>query len=309
MGVPSASFTNTYTAKVTDLMINMVEFIQAMDNLKNPISTIGPGPGPAPVPDAGNRGNHVNRIDQLEKNRNGYPILPDPLPNDSFKKTGWDTLFTNYLGQQYHLATGGKIMHIPYKRISENELDFIDSKYLPPNTIFRPPRNIPLQEIKGIFAYLLERQRLHGPEDTFRFKSIKLKGETVPSQYKPIDNTEREQNSGPGPGPGPEPAPERHPTPSSNPITHATNQLNTPPLSQPPTNLGPRNISQTETNTGGDKDLPRPRPRPKTRSNINSSITTNIPQTSLSTGTGTGPVPGPARERPRPRPITRNNKK
>jgi hypothetical protein len=190
MGVSSASFTDTYREKITDLMINLVEYVQCMDNLKNPSSPTGTGIGTATGP--GNTLTPViNNIGPtqlpLEKNRNGFPILPDPLPND-LKKTAWEALFTEYLGQQYHLATGGKTLQIPYKRITENQKDFIDSKYLPRKTTFRPPRNITLQEMKGIFEYLLERQRIHGPEDTFKFKSIKLKGETVPSQYKHIGN-------------------------------------------------------------------------------------------------------------------------
>ena len=193
MGVASASFTDTYSEKVTDLMINMVEYIQAMDSLKNPSPgpgpgpTLTPGPVPSPVP-APRVGSKVGPTHgKLEKNCNGFPILPDPIPSDGWKKTAWDALFTEYLSKQYHMATGGKIMHIPYKRISKDQHKFIDPKYLPRNTKFHPPRNIGLQKIKDIFEYILKRQRDHGPEDTFIFKSIKLKGETILSQYKPND--------------------------------------------------------------------------------------------------------------------------
>jgi hypothetical protein len=296
MGVPSATFTDTYREKITDLMINLVEYVQCMDKLKNPES--GPGLGAGTGTGTGDTIIPIKKS-CLEKNRNGFPILPDPLPDDQTKKTAWDALFTDYLGQQYHLATGGKIMQIPYKLISENQREFIDSKYLPRNTIFRPPRNIILQEMKSIFEHLLQRQRIHGPEETFKFKSIKSKGNMVPSQYKPIYNYESDPNvaddnplhntspgAGPGPGPGLRPLPIATVTPQNPntstpaarqphiyPNTRAVSQLNTPPPSQPPSN---RNTTE-------------PEPGPASQLVVNG--------------------PNAINNRPRPRPITRKNKK
>ena len=335
MGVSSASFTDTYREKVTDLMINLVEYIQCMDNLKNPATGTGTGDGNALTSVNNNSGPTQG---QLKKNRNGFPILPDPLPDDNFKKTEWEALFTEYLGQQYHLATGGKIMQIPYKRISENQRDFIDSKYLPRKTIFRAPRNIALQEMKGIFEYLLERQRVHGPEDTFKFKSIKLKGKTVPSHYKPSDNNESDQNeSDPDPDPGARAAPDAGTPPNA-----ANSTLNTPPLSQLPsnTNTNPNVNQPIQSNSGrpgtvsgsGPADRPRPTaldagtpPNARTANAMTNSQLNTPPPSQLPSNTNTNPNvnqpiqsnsgrPGtvsssgssPAdRPRPRPRPLKR----
>ena len=127
MGVPSTSFIDTYSSKVTDLMISLVEYVQAMDNILNPASS-----NPAATTTNNNLpiANLLPHI-QLEKNPNGYPILPDPIPSEGWKKGTWDQLFTDYLGQMYHLACGGQVKHIPYKRISESQKDFIDPKCLP----------------------------------------------------------------------------------------------------------------------------------------------------------------------------------
>ena len=67
-----------------------------------------------------------------KKNENGYPILPDPISLEGWKKLTWDHLFTDYLGQQYQLAYRGitkKIQkkQIPYKIISEKQQFFITS--------------------------------------------------------------------------------------------------------------------------------------------------------------------------------------
>lgn len=192
MGVPSASFIETYARKVNDLMMNMVEYILAMDNILNTTVQLNPsetGTGTT------QQATSTQACIQLKKNENGYPILPDPIPSEGMKKTAWDSLFTDYLGQHYHLACGGKTKHVPYKRISENQKQFINSQYLPRKTTFRPPRNIGVEEIKSIFEFLLQRQRDHGPEDTFKFKSIKLNGKTVQSQYKPLHGSGSESSS------------------------------------------------------------------------------------------------------------------
>jgi hypothetical protein len=182
MGVPASTFVDTYNEKVTTLMVKLVEYVQAMDNI-----LITPGSNQSGGPDHGPNGIPVNMIQQssiLEKNENGFPILPDPIPSEGWKKTTWDSLFTDYLGQQYHLACGGIKRKVPYKRISEKQNNFIENKYLPRKTIFRSPRNITIEEMKHIFDHLLQRQRTYGPEDTFKFNSIKFKGKTVPSNYE-----------------------------------------------------------------------------------------------------------------------------
>jgi hypothetical protein len=205
MGVPSVSFIDTYSTKVTDLMISLVEYVQAIDKIRNP-------PNPSQVSSGPDSGTNTNTIRignlsspiQIEKNANGFFILPDPIPSEAWKKPDWDRLFTDYLGNIYHLACSGNERHIPYKRISENQKDFIEPKYLPRKTSFRPPRNIPLKEMKGIFDHFIERQRKYGPEETFKFKSITWKGDTVPAQYDtPIYDSDLSPVTDSGPGPEP----------------------------------------------------------------------------------------------------------
>lgn len=196
MGVPSASFVDTYNTKVTDLMLTLVEYMHAMDNILNPPHAPGTGSGAGTGTGVGagtgtgetSTTQLIQKSITLEKNDNGFPILPDPIPSVGWKKTTWDSFFTDYLGQQYILASGGIKRHIPYKRISENQQDFIENKYLPHETSFRCPRNITMAEMKTIFDHFLERQRTNGAEDTFKFKSIKIKGQTMPAKYQIISN-------------------------------------------------------------------------------------------------------------------------
>ena len=201
MGVPSVSFVDTYSRKVTDLMISLVEYVQAMDNILNPSN-----------PAAGTTTNNVQTPKsltnlQLDKTPNDYPILPDPIPSEGWKKGTWDELFTDYLSQMYHLACGGQDKHIPYKLIMENQREFIDPKYLPRKMAFRSPHNTGFNEMKALFDHFLKRQSKYGPEDTFKFKSIKFRGEIVPAQYVSIDSDVPEPvpditgpvSSGPGP--------------------------------------------------------------------------------------------------------------
>ena len=193
MGVPSSSFIDIYSEKVTDLMVKLVEYVLTMDRFLNPTSgsDSGTGTGTGAAAGTGTIDGTAelpsNMIIQksciLDKNENGYPILPDPIPSEGWKKTTWDSLFTDYIGQQYHLACGGRASHIPYKHISEDQEGFIENQYLPPKTIFRSPRNITLDEMKVIFDHFLQRQRKYGHEETFKFKSIKHKGKTIPASY------------------------------------------------------------------------------------------------------------------------------
>ena len=292
MGVPSASFFDTYSAKITELMVNLVEYVQAMDIILNPtqeenrpdITTrtgtrIGAGfteklPTQAPI--------------QFENNSNDFPILPNPIPSEGWKKGTWDRFFTDYLGQIYHLACGGKRKLIPYKHISRYQTEFIDPKYLPRKTTFRCPRNIPLLEMKRIFEHLLKRQQIHGPEDTFKFRSIKFKGDIVPARYKTNDNDSSVSSSDTSTTssiPNPTPVSTPVPTPVSTLVTTpAPSRAPSPQDNRPPStapnrapsgqdNRGPRSnvrnravenastLRQTDPN-----GRPRPRPRQITRS-------------------------------------------
>lgn len=253
MAVPSASFIDTYSAKVTDLMVNMVEYVQALDKIVNtpahPPSGTGTGTDITILPNA-NRSIPIH----LENNPNGYPILPDQISSEGWKKTAWDSLFTEYIGQQYHLACGGKVKHIPYKRISENQQKFIDPKYLPRKTTFRPPRNIGLKEIKSIFEHLLQRQRDYGPEDTFKFKSIKLKGNSVSAQYKSTEDSSNTINSNSSLG--------SDFNTDTRPTINSSNSTPGPGL-----DTASGSVTQIESTIQGNRtgNKERPRPRPKTK--------------------------------------------
>ena len=114
--------------------MKLVEYVQSMDKYKNTLS------GPCGGTDGGTNGGNaeipskliIYKLITLKKNENGYPILPDPIPLEGWKKSTWDHLFTDYLGQQYQLAYRGitkKIQkkQIPYKIISEKQQFFITS--------------------------------------------------------------------------------------------------------------------------------------------------------------------------------------
>jgi hypothetical protein len=299
MGVPSSSFVDTYNGKVTDLMVKLVEYVQDMDKFLNtPATNGGTGTGTGTGPD----NTPINMIQQpsiLEKNENGYPILPDPIPSEGWKKTTWDSLFTDYLGQQYHLACGGITKHIPYKRISEKQKDFIENKYLPPKTQFRSPRNIAIQEMKSIFNHLLQRQRTYGTEDTFKFKSIKLKGETLPAKYK-IDLDE-ENPSGNDPEPNLETTANRS-TPRG-PIGTTDFTPAGPSSTTPAGPAGPTNSSPAGPIVAGPVDSGLINSSPTPITNVDSTIV----QDPVSGGTQpqNGMNSKTLRPRPRPRPITK----
>ena len=105
MGVPSSSFIDTYCEKVTDIMMKLVEYVQSMDKYKNTLSGLcsSTNGGNAEIPS----NLIIHKLITLKRNENGYPILPDPIPLEGWKKLTWDHLFTDYLGQQYQLAYGG----------------------------------------------------------------------------------------------------------------------------------------------------------------------------------------------------------
>ncbi|KAF8168432.1 hypothetical protein B0H34DRAFT_804288 [Crassisporium funariophilum] len=63
----------------------------------------------------------------------GFPILPRPMSTRGWKKDHWETLFMDYMGCHYKLATGGKSSHPPYGDIQQQQMTFIENKYLPRN--------------------------------------------------------------------------------------------------------------------------------------------------------------------------------
>jgi hypothetical protein len=102
-----------------------------------------------------------------------------------------------WLTRGIELATAGKSSHVPYAEIEKRQTRFIESKYLPRNTKIRQPRNLTKAVIKEIFEHLLERQKMHGPEATFLFKSVKSGDNIVPAKY-PSDkgNADAEADAG-----------------------------------------------------------------------------------------------------------------
>ena len=89
-----------------DLMVKLVEYIQAMDKILNPIHRPDNGTGTSTghSPDGVQLKPIHLKSTTLEKNEKGYPILPDPIPSDGWKKSTWESLYLDYLGQHYHLA-------------------------------------------------------------------------------------------------------------------------------------------------------------------------------------------------------------
>lgn len=267
MGVQSLAFIDTYSQMVTDLMVKLVEYVQAIDLMLNPHVGARSGPDATDGPNAGPVGFPTNMIIPksiiLDKDLNGYPILPDPIPSEGWKKTTWNSLFSDYLGQHYHLACGGEPKHIPYKRISEQQQDFIPNKYLPYEMIFRSPRNITLKEMETFFDHLLRRQRSHGPEDTFKFTSIKFKGDTIPALHQ-IDSREGDHSHQNNPDADEPPSSIQHTNPgTSGPIGTTVPPAFPTPKSTPPPTVPERrdDIPQNKSNTKNT----RPKPRPITR--------------------------------------------
>ena len=81
------------------------------------------------------------------------------------------------------MATGGKSSHLLYTKIEQQQKSFIESKYLPSNTMIKQPRNLPKAVIKEIFEHISKRQEFNGPEESFRFKSVKMGNNIVPACY------------------------------------------------------------------------------------------------------------------------------
>jgi hypothetical protein len=55
---------------------------------------------------------------------------------------------------------------------------------LPKNMKIRQPRNLTKAVIEEMFVHLVGRQEIHGPEDTLRFKSVKIGSKIVPAKYQ-----------------------------------------------------------------------------------------------------------------------------
>lgn len=188
MGIPSASFLDTYPDEVKSMKLSMMNYIKALRTRQtHPDLPFGLG-----------KGTGHPKID-LQITPGGYPILPVPLPSENWGKKEWENLFTMYIGKHYgkfhscgrgrefigfvELATGGKTTHPPYKDISTRQTLFIENKYLPKKTKIKQPRNLSKLQIQQIFSHISQRQEQYGPEDAFKFKSIKRNKKISVSQY------------------------------------------------------------------------------------------------------------------------------
>lgn len=204
MGVPSALFIDTYEDDIHSMKLSMLEYVIALQTKKDmPDVPFGAG--------AGHGNNRDGPKIVLETSHSGFPILPIPLPSQSWNKHDWEQLFTTYMGRHYckpkqmfpfqmftygiDLATGGKSSHLPYADIEQRQTAFIETKYIPATIKIRQPRNMTKPVIQELFQHLSRRQEMDGPDRTLIFKSVKLGKKTSPPQY--LDMT---ANAGAGAG-------------------------------------------------------------------------------------------------------------
>ena len=98
------------------------------------------------------------------------------------------------------LATGGKSSSPPYAEIEKHQATFIMPKYLPRGFKIKQPRNLTKPLIQEMFKHLSTRQEMEGPQNAFRFKSVKVGRTIVQGRYPPkaID-----ADAGAGAGAGP----------------------------------------------------------------------------------------------------------
>ena len=89
-GVPAPSFVDTYPQLMSEMKLSMLEYVKALRTKKNyPDLPFGIG-------------NHQGKPKLvLEKTTDGYPILPAPLPSQTWNKQDWEDLFTMYMGWHY----------------------------------------------------------------------------------------------------------------------------------------------------------------------------------------------------------------
>ena len=94
MGVPSASFVDTYPDVIRNMKISILNYVQALRTKKgHPDLPFGVG------------NDQVRKKIVRDSTREGYPILPIPLPYDNWNKMDWENLFTMYMGWHYSKIT------------------------------------------------------------------------------------------------------------------------------------------------------------------------------------------------------------
>lgn len=90
MHVPCATFVDTYTDDVKKMKLALLTYMKALRTQEShPDLPFGIG-------------NHQGQPRVvLDTTTNGYPILPIPLPSQTWTKRDWEDLFTMYMGSHY----------------------------------------------------------------------------------------------------------------------------------------------------------------------------------------------------------------
>jgi hypothetical protein len=96
MGVPSAPFTDTYSADVRKMKVLFLNYVKALQTKQSyPELPFGVGNGRK-------RPQFV-----LETTQDGFPIIPVPMGSENWRKRDWEDLFTLYMCQHYR-----KVPHV-----------------------------------------------------------------------------------------------------------------------------------------------------------------------------------------------------
>ena len=139
---------------------------------------------------------HIRTLD-------GCPVFPRMNQNVNIKKEEWVDLLRRYLNAQYsestagdghchfgltctcltELASGHRRSHVPFASISLRTGDFIESKFLPPNFIFKDPHNMTKGNIISFCAHIWDRQEAHGAKDAFQFRQYHDGTDLVATEY------------------------------------------------------------------------------------------------------------------------------
>lgn len=90
MGIPSAPFLETYPDDVKNLKLSILNYMKAVRAKKSHADILF---------GIGNDGRWPNLV--LESTPDGFPIIPTPLPSDTWRKKDWEELFTMYMGRHY----------------------------------------------------------------------------------------------------------------------------------------------------------------------------------------------------------------
>jgi hypothetical protein len=200
MNVKAPTFIDLHSAEVENFKYLFEQYVTGLENIQKNETTgmsfgLGVGFG------------HEMPSVTLKLTKDGYPVLDDPLPCAKWNKKLWEKFAAGYFSAHYskflhvfkiihsmmvvELATGGKTSPVPYLFITERQKEMVEKQYFPAKFVLRHPSNLQLHEIKSLFEHLIERQRVHGPENTFKFKGFRHGGEISPALYPGSNNMKR----------------------------------------------------------------------------------------------------------------------